>query len=302
MATQENVLSIQSAASRGAPRAAGDIGSLLVKDGALTVAEAERVAEQQHRLGLRFGEAAMRMNLVTEPEVQRALAQQFDHRLLDPASKGLAAEIFAAHEPDSFKSESLRALRSQLLIRWLGAASSRRTLAITSARAGEGRSHLAANLAVIFAQLGCRTLLIDADLRKPRQHLLFNLPDRVGLSTILAGRAERRSVVMPVGITGLHVLPAGAVPPNPLELLSRPAFAAMLEEVRTQYDVVLIDTPPASYFADAMGIAYQAGHALLVVRRDETRVDEASETLRSLAESGVSVVGSVMTVFRAERA
>lgn len=301
MSAHENIVTIQPAA-RLPLRAAGDIGSLLVKEGVLTAAEAERVAEQQQRLGLRFGETAVRLNLVTENEVHRALSQQFDHHLLDPASKGLSEEIHAAHNPEGQKTETLRALRSQLMIRWLASPTQRRTLAVVSARRGEGRSHLVANLGVVFAQLGCRTLIIDADLRSPRQHRLFNLPDRSGLSSILAGRSDRRNAAMPAGIAGLQVLPAGAVPPNPQELLSRPQFAALLDEARAHYDVILVDTPAAHAYADAQGVAYQCGHALMVVRRDETRVEEATDALRSLVDSGILVVGSVMTAFRSERA
>jgi protein-tyrosine kinase len=300
MSAHENIVTIPS--SRMTARAAGDIGSILVKEGVLSAPEAERVAEQQQRLGLRFGETAVRMNLVTESEVHRALSQQFDHHLLDPQTKGLSEEIYSAHDPEGPRTETLRGLRSQLMIRWLGSPSQRRTLAIVSARHGEGRSHLTANLGVAFAQLGCRTLIIDADLRAPRQHALFNLPDRVGLSSILAGRTDRRGAAMPAGIAGLHVLPAGAVPPNPQELLSRPQFGALLDDVRAHYDVVLIDTSPANAYADAQGIAYQCGHALMVVRRDETRVEEATEALRSFVDSGILVVGSVMTAFRSERA
>ncbi len=300
MSAQENIITIQPV-SRMPPRASGDIGSILVNEGAITALEAERVAEQQQRLGLRFGETAVRLNLVTESEVHRALSQQFDHHLMDPAGKGLSDEIYAAHAPEGQKTETLRGLRSQLMIRWLASPTQRRTLAVVSARGGEGRSHLVANLGVVFAQIGCRTLIIDADLRSPRQHKLFNLPDRVGLSTILAGRADRRGGAMPAGIAGLQVMPAGAVPPNPQELLSRTQFSALLDDVRAHYDVVLIDTPPATAYADAQGIAYQCGHALMVVRRDETRVEEATEALRTFVDAGILVVGSVMTAFRSER-
>src|SRR6185503_6302746 len=125
----------------------------------------------------------------------------------------------------------------------------RRTLAITSPGAREGRSFIAANLAVVFAQLGQRTLLIDADFRAPRQQAIFNISDRFGLSSVLSGRADLSAAVPVSGLTGLSVLPAGPLPPNPLELLSRPSFAALLGKAQAEYDVILIDTPPATEYA-----------------------------------------------------
>ena len=147
--------------------------------------------------------------------------------------------------------EELRSVRTQLLVRWFNPGAGRRTLAVTSPCAREGRSFVAANLAVVFSQLGQRTLLVDADFRSPRQQSIFNVPDRFGLSSALSGRADL-SVALPVtGLTGLSVLPAGPVPPNPLELLSRASFAALLAKAQLEYDTVIIDTPAASEYADA---------------------------------------------------
>src|SRR5204863_100999 len=158
--------------------------------------------------------------------------------------------------------EELRTVRTQLLIRWFNPAAGRRTLVVASPGAREGRSFIAANLAVSFSQLGQRTLLIDADFRAPRQQGIFNIADRFGLSSVLSGRADL-SVAAPVaGITGLAVLPAGPVPPNPLELLSRGSFAALLGRAQAEYDVILIDTPPASEYADAQSVAFGVGVAI----------------------------------------
>jgi protein-tyrosine kinase len=193
--------------------------------------------------------------------------------------------------------EELRAVRTQLLMRWFNPEAGRRTLAITSACAREGRSFIAANLAVVFSQLGQRTLLIDADFRSPRQQNIFNIPDRFGLSSALSGRADL-SVALPVsGLTGLSVLPAGPIPPNPLELLSRASFATLLAKAQSEYDAILIDTPPVTEYADASCVAFRASDALLVVRQDHTQVARTERALRDLADASARIVGTVMNAY-----
>jgi protein-tyrosine kinase len=125
--------------------------------------------------------------LMTQEDVRYALSVQFDYPYL-PDDSSLSRELVAAYEPASRAVEDLRALRSQLMLRWFDTAAERRGLAIASAGQGDGRSYLAANLAIVFSQLGERTLLIDANLRTPKQHKLFNLGGRTGLSDMLVGR------------------------------------------------------------------------------------------------------------------
>jgi len=156
---------------------------------------------------------------------------------------------------------------------------------------------VAANLAVVFSQLGERTLLVDADLRTPRQHRIFNVPDRIGLSAVLSGRADR-SAVAPVREFGrLSLLPAGAPPPNPQELLSRPALGFFLQEMWTEFDVILFDTPPAKLYADAHNVAFRAGDAVILARKDYTRLTDTTAVIRELSDSGVHVVGTVFNAF-----
>src|SRR6185436_9716186 len=126
------------------------------------------------------------------------------------------------------RAEELRGLRTQLMIRWAKAGVQHRVLAIVSPGAGEGRSYVAANLAVAFSQLGERTLLIDADLRRPRQHHIFNVSDRIGLSAVLSGRAGRSAVAPVPEFGALSLLTAGARPPNPQELLAGLGLGVLL--------------------------------------------------------------------------
>jgi chain length determinant protein tyrosine kinase EpsG len=193
--------------------------------------------------------------------------------------------------------EELRAVRTQLLIRWYDPSANRRTLAVASPCAREGRSFVAANLAVVFSQVGHRTLLIDADFRAPRQQSIFNIPDRFGLSSVLSGRADLSAATPVMGLAGLAVLPAGPLPPNPLELLSRGSFAALLGKAQSEYDTILIDTPPAAEYADAQCVAFRAGDALLVSRKDVTRMGDTERAVRDFSDASARIVGTLVNAY-----
>src|SRR5205823_3746921 len=121
---------------------------------------------------------------------------------------------------------------------------------------GEGKSIVAANMAVCIAQSGKRTLLIDADLRKPRLHEIFNIPSDVGLTSIIRGDAEYADAIQETSIANLSVLPGGPLSAEPAELLTSPRFAEMLRVFREQYDYVLLDSPPVLAVTDAPVVAH----------------------------------------------
>src|SRR3954471_20125053 len=292
----DNVLPIE-----GSTRTLGHqtrhIGAILMDEGKLTASDAEQVLARQRELGWPFGEAAIELNLITDAEVREALAKQYEFPYLVSGPDGVSKELIAAWDPFHPTVEELRVIRTQLLMRWFNPEGGRRTLAIASASPREGRSFVAANLAVVYSQLGQRTLLIDADFRAPRQQSIFNVPDRFGLSSALSNRADLSSAVPVPGLTGLSVLPAGPLPPNPLELLSRPGFAALIGKAQQEYDVILIDTPAATGYADAQCIAFRAGDALLVSRQDQTRVADTERAARDLSDASARIVGTLMNAF-----
>jgi receptor protein-tyrosine kinase len=295
----DNVLSIDGAAPRasagGMP--ARHIGAILVDEGKLTAADAEQVLARQRELGWRFGEAAIELNLITDTDLREALAKQYEFPYLVSGPDGVSKELIAAWDPFHPVVEELRTVRTQLLIRWYNPDAGRKTLAVCSPSAREGRSFIAANLGVVFSQLGSRTLVVDADFRAPRQQAIFNVPDRYGLSSVLSGRADLSAAVPVTGMTGLAVLPAGPVPPNPLELLSRPAFAAFLARAQAEYDVILIDTPASTEYADAQSVTFRAGDAILVSRKDHTRVQDTERAVRDLSDASGRIVGTLMNAF-----
>ena len=293
MKNQENVLPIDPSA-RPVPRTAPPLGAILVNEGKMTAAQAEQALELHRSGGMRFGEAALSLKLITERDLHSALAKQFDFAYLQTGPEGVSKELIAAYDPFGQRVEELRAIRTQLLIRWFNPEEGRSKLAIVSPGTGEGRSYFAANLAVIFSQLGLRTLLIDANMRTPRLHSIFRIPNRTGLSAVLAGRTDHDNVVPIPGIPMLSVLPAGSIPPNPQELLSRPAFAALLKGAQTNFDLTLVDTPAAMLYADVQSVTYRTGDALLLTRRDHTRISDAVRIVRELTDAGARVVGSVV--------
>lgn len=270
------------------------IGAILVDAGRLDPEDAERILRRQRERGLRFGEAARELRLLSEDDVAYALARQFDYPYLTRGPGAIAESVIAAYQPFGNEVEALRGLRTQLLLRWFGDAAARRRLAVVSPASGEGRSWVAANLAVVFSQLGERTLLIDADLRKPTQHHLFGLDNAAGLSTVLAGRSGNEAIRRIDGLLSLSVLPAGPQAPNPQELLSRSPFAALLERLGTQFDVVILDTPAAASGADAEMIAARAGAAVMLARKDVSSARELVRFGERLAGASVALVGTVL--------
>jgi chain length determinant protein tyrosine kinase EpsG len=276
---------------QAAARPGGQIGAMLIDSGKISAEDAERIFLLQKTQGLRFGEAAVRLGLVTESEINAALATQFEYPYLHSAETGVRPEVVAAYEPFSRQVERLRAVRSQLMLRWFSP--DQRVIAVASARSKDGRSYIAANLAVVFSQLGERTLLIDADMRRPRQHELFNLPNQVGLSTALSGRDEGRGKRVS-GLVDLSVLPSGPIPPNPSELLSRASFGDLLERAREEYDVVIVDTAAAESGADIQTVAHRTRGVLMLARKNRSRLREVQALSDSIQGAGAVVVGTVL--------
>jgi chain length determinant protein tyrosine kinase EpsG len=271
------------------------MGLLLLQMGKLTPEGAERALRMQKEKGIRFGEAAQALGLVTEADIQQVLACQFDYPYLRQGQGEYSPELLAAYQPFTPQVEVLRAIRSQLMLRWFSRG--HKSLALVSVNSGEGASFIAANLAVVFSQLGEHTLLIDANLRQPRQQEIFNLKTKQGLSDILAGRAGFDAIVKIDEFVDLSVLPAGTLPPNPQELLSRTLFAEMNTELAQRLDVVLYDTSAFSVGGDAHAIAACAGGVLLIVRKNQTRLADIAIAAEQLRACGAEIVGSLLTDF-----
>lgn len=280
--------------SRNSPKRS--IGTILVDAGVISKDDALRVIEYQRERKIRFGEAAIQLGLISEGDIRYALSYQYEYAYL-PRSSGKVTnpELVAAYMPFSHEVDQLRSIRSQLKLRWFDQSQGHAMLAVVGAGRAEGGSYLAANLAIVFAQMGENTLLIDADMRTPRQHALFQLNNQLGFSSLLAGRSDVASALHTIPfIPKLQVLPAGPIPPNPLELLNRDNLLELFEWAGKTYDIVLIDTSSLSTGADAMIVAAKAGAALAVARANETKVSAFGDLISELKRSNINVVGSVL--------
>ncbi|WP_395703419.1 polysaccharide biosynthesis tyrosine autokinase [Aquabacterium sp.] len=270
------------------------IGSIIAETRHLSADQVERILAHQRDKGLRFGEAAIALGFASTDDVLFALAQQFHYPYAPQVGSKLGAELVALSQPFSEQAEVFRGIRSQLTMRLDGESErNRRALAVVSPDSGDGKTFFSANLAVTLAQLGGRTLLIDADLRGPRLHELFNVPNAAGLSSVLSGRSEAQVIQPVAGVSSLFVLPAGPTPPNPLELVERPAFALLVREVLMKFDHVVVDTPAGVYGADCTVIAARCGAALLLARKDQSQLD-ALQGLAALVKASAAQIAGVI--------
>ena len=196
------------------------------------------------------------------------------------------------HRPKSIGAEAYRAVRTALYFSTQGINHS--IVQVTSPDMGDGKTTLAANLALAIAQSGKRILLIDADLRRPRVHKLFGASAAKGLVDVLTGQRPWQEVVQESSIPGLSLLPAGAVPANPAELLTSPRFADFLEVVRSEYDFVFLDTPPLLAVTDPCVVASRVDGVLLTLRLSRHCGPQAERAKQILTTLGVKMVGVVV--------
>jgi len=207
--------------------------------------------------------------------------------------------VVAAEGGASVQAEAFRMLRTN--IRFLGAGSSARSFAVSSAGPSEGKTTTTANLAVSLAEAGLRTVVVDADMRRPNLAKILGIEGAVGLSDVLIGRFELDQVLQPWGHDGLTVLPAGEVPPNPSELLGSGAMRALLDDLGERYDVVVVDTPPLLSVTDAALISEMVTSVLLVVATGRTRRAQVTAAVERLDAVGGTPRAAVLTMGRRRR-
>lgn len=268
------------------------IGDIIRSLRPLSPTEVEHILVVQKRTGMRFGEAAVALALVSQEDVLWALSRQFRYPYLREPERARSAGIVMASDPYGAPAEAFRDLRSQVVAAQLS--HGRRALAVLSPQAGDGRSFVAANLALAFSQMGERTVLVDANLRTPALHTLLGVPARASLSSLLCGLPVARPFDCSADMPDLHVLQAGTPPPNPLELLEQPMFRRLMHELQQRFDRVIVDTPAAQGRADARVIAAACGQAVLVGRKHRTATDALVHLRDGLRQAEVDVVGVIV--------
>lgn len=269
------------------------MGRLLVDSGKLKASDLDRVLLLQKQRGLRFGEAARALGLVTEDDIRSVLARQFSYPVVQNTGSRLHPALVAAHQPNSRRVEALRGLRSELMLRYFDN-SYHRVLPLVSVDGGVASDELITNLAIVFSQLGTRTLLIDANLRSPSLHQMFGQSNNRGLSDVLAGRASA-SPQSCEPFDSLWLLNGGTMAPNPQELLAHRRYQELMVEMVESFDVILVNTPTLNESLDAQLIAARAGAALMVARENVTRLRRLEQASKRLREVGVAIMGVALS-------
>jgi receptor protein-tyrosine kinase len=289
----------------------------LIERCGLSVPDIASVMTASRTLQVGFADAALHLGLVTrddidetadlilriDPErssgiIETALRRQAGTRIVpvnNTETVQASKQLILAHQLDNERSERLRALRTELLLlsHQDGFAN---IFVLVSPGPSEGRSQLCAELAIAFAQLGRRTLLVDGDLRKPSLHFLFNASNQRGLTQALIS-GERPKTFGVEGLPQLSLLTAGTPAPNPLELLSGGRVERLLSNWRREQEFIIIDTPPITQYADGLALAMMAGRVLVVSRGNITRHDDMKDMLRRLASTHSQILGAVINHF-----
>jgi capsular exopolysaccharide synthesis family protein len=201
-------------------------------------------------------------------------------------------DLITISNPNSPSAEAFRTLRTN--IQYSSIDKKVQVVCVTSAGPGEGKSTIGSNLAVVMAEAGKKTLLIDCDLRKPSIHKAFKLSNSTGLSDLLAGRAVFEKTIQETGIESLQVLTSGMKPPNPSELLASSKMKKFIAALRMRYDFIVIDTPPVLLVTDAQLLVECSDGYLLVIASGEVDKDAAAKAQNLLEKVNAKILGAVL--------
>ncbi|OYQ28758.1 hypothetical protein CHU93_08670 [Sandarakinorhabdus cyanobacteriorum] len=282
----------------GGERYDAPIRDVLTRLGYLSQDQAAHVAQHAAERGLDFDQAALEIGYITSEELDRAREQLINAMALqNVVRRPTSDELIVISDPGSVRAEAIRMLRTQVIAQHIK--NGRRGLAVVATADGHGCSYVAANLAVALAQVGYKILLVDADMRSPRQDQIFGLdPNAPGLSSFLALQVARPERVVNANVLpGLAVITAGPPTSRPQELLSGNRFRDGVNTLLREYDLVLFDTPAANTSADALNIAGAAAYALVVGRTNQTYYKDVSVLADQLAAARCAVVGAVLNDF-----
>jgi polysaccharide biosynthesis transport protein len=201
-------------------------------------------------------------------------------------------DLYVHHHPKSSIAECCRAIRTNVL--FMSPERPLKTILVTSTAPQEGKSTSVINLGISMAQSGNRVVLVDTDMRRPRLHKAFQIPNDVGVSTIVVGEGTLDGAIKNTDVPGLFVVPCGPVPPNPAELLHTQAFAKLLEDLGKRFDRIILDSPPIHPVADAIVLATQAEGVVLILKAGLTNRTLAKRAVRALRDVKAKVYGAIL--------
>jgi len=207
-------------------------------------------------------------------------------------------ELVTYSQPRSYMTETFRVLRANL--HFFEAGNTMKAIMVAGGGFGEGTSFVTANLGIVFAQTGQRVIIVDCDLRKPQQHLIFNVDNQFGLSSILAGFKEPGEVLKLLPAAGLKLLTAGPLPENPAELLGSPGMNQLIAALKEKAEVILLDTPPLTVVADAAVLSKWVDGVLMVVRSRVASYKSVVKTKEFLVNARANLLGVALNCVRAD--
>lgn len=201
--------------------------------------------------------------------------------------------LILLNEPHSIAAESYKTFRTNLDFANIDKVN--KVIMVTSSATGEGKTTTIANTAISFALAGKKVLLIDCDLRKPRVHKTFEIPQLYGLTNFLVDRMELDEVIQKVEeFDNMHIITSGTKPPNPAEIIGTHSFESLIQKVRERYDIILIDTPPVLSVTDAAVISKEVDGVVLVVAANQSRKDEVRRAKIALERVGAKILGALI--------
>ena len=207
-------------------------------------------------------------------------------------SKEINWELFALNDLKSTSTEALRNIRTNISFRLKG--KDDKSLVIASANPGEGKTIFAINIAILFASMGKKTVLIDSDMRKPRIHKLTDIERSPGLSDALIGEVQLSSIIKQVLLSNLYVIPAGTLPPNPSELLTSDRMDEFQQKFNKTFDIIIYDSPPMMSVTDALILSKTARNTVLVIKGGETERRAVKHAAKQLEELDAKILGAVL--------
>lgn len=282
-----------------APKPSDDAAELLrdslIRSADLSEEAVAKIAHAARVLGIDFCEAALSTGFVSQSDIDYARQSMRQVRTIHVAKAKPPPGLILPNDPFDTRSEKILALRTELLLRH-DSDTRANMITLLSPCAGEGRSQLAAELALAFGQLGHPTLLVDTDLRKPRLHELFGAENGRGLSQAIAKRET--PFLQPIeNMPNLVLLTAGPTPLNPLELLSDAYFERMIKDWRHSFEFVILDTAPVTPYSDGLAVATLTGRVLVISRANHTPYKQQREMLRRLTVTRAQILGGVINHF-----
>ncbi len=250
-------------------------------------------------LGLAFALEFLDSSVTSQADIEERLGLTFLGFVPSIPSSAASPDLHIHREPRSIIAECMRAIRTNVL--FMSPDKPFRRMLVTSSGPQEGKSTTTINLGIAMAQSGNRVLIVDTDMRRPRLHRAFGVPNDVGVSSLVVGEEKLDAAIKTTEVPGLFVMPCGPIPPNPAELLHTRAFSELLDKLGERFDKVLLDSPPVGAVADAVVLATQVDGVVMVLKAGRTNRDVARRTVRALTDVKAPIYGAVLNDVDLER-